>query len=151
DYSMTARAGPAMPDVVDLAGTAIVGCGGVASATAWTLSLLRLAGPPLAVDHDVLDDTNLNRHLTGSLRNADAAKAELVAGPLRGAGAMSILKVNRWDALDQAMRSGLTLGVISVDDDAVRRAFQLDMLLRVLNGGTSDDGIYQVTSHDFVT
>jgi hypothetical protein len=34
---------------------------------------------------------------------------------------------------------------------AVRRAFQLGMPRLILNGGTSDSGFYQVTSHDFLT
>jgi hypothetical protein len=36
-----------------------VGCGGIASGTAWTLALLALTGTPRAVDGDRLDGPNL--------------------------------------------------------------------------------------------
>jgi hypothetical protein len=150
DYSLTATVGPSMPDILELDGAAFVGCGGVASAVAWALSLLRLTGLPLVVDDDILDDTNLNRHLTGSFRDIGVGKAELLAALLGAAGATPIVDLKRWNAVDEARRSKVELGVISVDDDAVRRAFQLDMPRRILNGGTSDDGIYQVTIHDFL-
>jgi hypothetical protein len=114
------------------------------------LGLLALTGAPLTVDHDAIDDTNPNRHLTASLANEGDAKAELLAALLRLAGADPLVKTVRWEALDPGHRSSVDLGVISVDDDAVRRAFQLDMPRLILNGGTNDAGLYQVTSHDFL-
>lgn len=55
-----------------------MGCGGVASAIAWPLSLIPLRGAPLAGD----DDTNPNQHLNASLRDV-GGKAELLAALLR--------------------------------------------------------------------
>ncbi len=62
-----------------------------------------------------------------------------------------MVELARWEEVDAVRRSAVELGVISVDNDAARRAFQLDMSRFVLNGGTSDTGFYQVTSHDFLT
>jgi hypothetical protein len=150
DYSLTATVGPAIPDMIDLDGVVFVGCGGIASAIAWPLALLRLAGAPVAVDGDVLDDTNLNRHLTGSFREIGVGKAQLFKVMLEAAGATPVEQPTAWDAVDAAQRGAVDLGVISVDDDLVRRDFQLDLPRRILNGGTSDEGLYQVTTHDFV-
>ena len=151
DYRLSPTVGPAVPDSIDLDGVAFAGCGGVASAAAWALGLLQLTGAPLTVDHDVIDDTNPNRHLTASLANVGDAKAGLLGALLRLAGANPVVEAVQWEALDSGRRSTVDLGVISVDDDAVRRAFQLDMPRLILNGGTSDSGLYQVTSHDFLT
>ena len=151
DYALAPTIGTPIPDVVDLDGVVFVGCGGIASAIAWPLALLTLAGAPLAVDDDTIDDTNPNRHLTASIRDVGEEKAELLAGLLRPAGAAPVVQPVRWDTVDPARRAAVELGVVSVDDDAIRRQFQLDMPRLVLNGGTSDAGFYQVTSHDFIT
>ncbi len=151
DYALAPTVGPALPGLVALDGTAFVGCGGVASAVAWPLSLLSLAGAPLAVDDDKIDVTNPNRHLTASLRDVGIGKASLLAGLLRSAGAIPVVHEKKWHALDEGRRGSVELGIISVDDDAVRREFQLDMPRLILNGGTNDAGFYQVTTHDFLT
>src|SRR6266508_396840 len=150
DYALAPTVGPALPGLVALDGTAFVGCGGVASAVAWPLSLLSLAGAPLAVDDDKIDVTNPNRHLTASLRDVGIGKASLLAGLLRSAGAIPVVHEKKWHALDEGRRGSVELGIISVDDDAVRREFQLDMPRLILNGGTNDAGFYQVTTHDFL-
>lgn len=151
DYGLRPTLGATIPDAIDLDGVVFVGCGGVASAIGWPLALLSLQGAPLLVDDDALDDTNPNRHLTASLRDVGEGKAELLAALLRPAGALPTVEPVRWETLDPGRRSNVELGVISVDDDATRRSFQLDMPRLVLNGGTSDTGVYRVTTHDFLT
>ena len=147
---LAATIGPDLPDIIDLDGVVFVGCGGVASAIAWSLALLPLRGTPRAVDADTIDDTNPNRHLTASLRDIGNGKAALLKAMLSSGGADAEIEEKRWEAVRAELRSTVGLGVISVDDDVVRRAFQLDMPRRVLNGGTNDAGFYQVTSHDFL-
>jgi hypothetical protein len=137
---------------VNLDGFAVVGCGGVASATAWTLGLLALDGSPLVVDPDAIDSegTNLNRHLTAGFQDLGESKATLLGRVLRNAGASPKSRPCRWDAVIEAERAEVNIGVISVDRDDVRRDFQLAMPRRILNAGTSDTGYYRVTSHDFL-
>jgi hypothetical protein len=153
DYSLEPNVGPVIQSPVDLAGFGIVGCGGVASATAWALGLLALKGTPLVVDPDVIDDkaTNLNRHLTATFQHLSESKADLLAALLRDAGASPRAQKHRWDAVSEEERAGVATGIITVDRDAVRRQFQLDMPRAILNGGTSDTGYYRVTYHDFLT
>jgi hypothetical protein len=151
DYQLAPAPGPPLPDLVDLTGTAFVGCGGIASATAWTLALLRLVGRPWAVDRDDLDITNLNRHLTGSHPQLKTNKAELLAAMLRQAGADATAIHRRWQEIAAADRPRLELGVISVDDDPARRDFQFDLPRLILNAGNADSGLWQVTRHPFDT
>lgn len=149
DFGLAPNLGEAIPRL-DLDGLVFLGCGGVASAVAWPLALLSLNGSPLAVDDDTIDKTNLNRHLTASFSEIDELKAELLCTLLRAAGATPVSAPQRWNALDAADRSDVKTGVVTVDDDAVRREFQLDMPRLTLNGGTSDGGEYRITSHDFL-
>lgn len=152
DFSLSPTTGPSLVDLVDLSGTAMVGCGGIASTTAWTLALLPLTGTPVLADHDRIDieGTNLNRHLTASYADLGKSKADLTAALLASAGANPEVHAERWQDLSSAIRGAVRIALVSVDDDPTRRAVQLDLPQLVLNAGTSDDGIYQVTLHDFV-
>jgi hypothetical protein len=138
---------------VDLSDTAMVACGGIASATAWTLALLPLAGRPVLADHDHIDPegTNLNRHLTASHADLGKSKADLTATLLARAGVNPDVHAERWQALPSAIRGAIQNALVTVDDDPTRRAVQLDLPQLILNAGTSDDGIYQMTYHNFLS
>jgi hypothetical protein len=155
DYSLTANPGPKI-DSINLGPQAWVGAGGVASAAAWALAALPatgtlLSGTGIVVDHDVIDDdgTNLNRHLTALIEHLGMPKAQLLADLLRPAGIQLDVRQKQWGELPQADRHP-PLAVVSVDDDAVRRAVQRDMPALVLNAGTGDSGQYQSTRHNFL-
>ncbi len=152
DYTLAPVVGATITAPVDLSGFGIVGCGGVGSATAWTLGLISLLGDPLVVDHDIIDKegTNLNRHLTATFQNIGDPKATLLAGFLSAAGASPRPRIREWKELSDAEKLEVRTGVISVDDAEVRRAFQLDMPKVILNAATSDTGYFRVTYHDFL-
>lgn len=150
DYSLTGLAGDDLPSSIGLDGHALVGCGGVASALGWTLALLPLRGNPLLVDHDVIDETNLNRHLTASVDDVGAGKGRLLARLLDGAGARSDVVERRWQQLSHEEQRSPDVVVVSVDDDPTRRALQLEMPRVILNAGTADTGYYHVTEHNFL-
>lgn len=149
DLAVDGRNGPALPEPLDLGQIAFAACGGVATGTFWTLALLRLTGRPLLVDPDVIDDerTNLNRHLTASHADIGQPKANLAAAMLADAGAAPTPLPERWNTPEAAIKTV----VVTPDDDSVRRQVQLDLPRTVLNGGTSDDGIYAVSRHNFLT
>lgn len=135
--------------IIDLDAVAFAACGGVASATGWSLALHELAGVPRLVDPDAIDDeaTNLNRHLTASFVDIGRPKAALLAALLDAAGAKSEVSVARWTS---EAGTGVELVVASPDNDGVRRQVQLDLPRVVLAGGTGDNGTYQVASHSFL-
>lgn len=140
--------GPAV-GVLDLDGVAFAACGGVASATGWSLALHQLGGAPRLIDPDAIDDegTNLNRHLTASFADIGTAKASLLGRMLDAAGARSDVMVSRWTTEAAA---GVEVVVASPDHDQVRRQVQLDFPRVVLAGGTGDNGTYQVARHAFL-
>ncbi len=155
DNSMTAGTGPPIPDL-HLGGHAWIGAGGVASATAWTLASLHYAGTLLdghgnVIDDDTIDEdgTNLNRHLIALMTDLKASMANLLAGLLTQCGLRLEPLPSRWETLIQADRHP-SLAVISVDDDAVRRAVQYDMPKTIVNAGTGNHGEYQSSTHDFL-
>lgn len=152
DYEHHGATGPKIPASLNLGDMAFVGCGGIASATGWTLSLLDLAGAPHAIDADAFDTTNLNRHLTAGHAAAAASmlKVDGFGAMLNAAGAATVRHPKRWQQLPAQTRAAFDLVVVTVDDDATRRDIQLDLPRRILNAGNADTGLYRVTSHDFL-
>lgn len=148
DLAISGSDGPEV-GIVDLDAVAFAACGGVASAAGWTLALHELAGKPLLVDPDAIDDegTNLNRHLTASYLDIGQPKATLMATLLDDAGAESEVSVARWSS---ATGQSVEIVLASPDHDGVRRQVQLDLPRVVLAGGTGDGGTYQVASHSFI-
>ena len=150
DLALDGIDGPAVPAVLDLDRLAFAACGGVASAAAWALSLRPLRGGPVAVDPDEIDrdSTNLNRHLTASMRNLGESKATLLANLLDAAGARTIVDPASWSA-SRGRTAAMVLA--SPDNDAVRREVQLDLPRSIISAGTGDDGVYTVSRHNFVS
>lgn len=149
DLAISGAVGPPLPDAVDLDRVGFAACGGVASASAWALALLELTGSPLCVDPDAidLDGTNLNRHLSAAIRERGDAKAVLFATLLDAAGTNARADVAPWSPQHG---SEAEIVVASPDSDAVRRDVQRDLPRILLSAGTSDDGVYQVSRHDFL-
>ena len=149
DYSLAATVGPDLPDIIELDSVVLVGCGGVASAIAWSSPSSRLRHSSCGRRrHDRRHQPQPPPH-----RVASRHREREGSGPQGDAVLRRCRRGNQGEASEAVraeIRSTVGLGVISVDDDVVRRAFQLDMPRRVLNGGTNDAGFYQVTSHDFL-
>jgi hypothetical protein len=148
DLSIDGVDGPAVGPV-DLDNVAFAACGGVASATAWSLALHELRGAPLAVDPDRIDKegTNLNRHLIASFTDLGVPKAMLLGAMLDAAGARTRVDVAEWTS---SSAEGIDTVIASPDNDRVRRQVQLDLPRLLLAGGTGDHGTYRVASHSFV-
>ena len=150
DHSLGASPGPDLPDTVDLSGHTFAGAGGVATAAGWVLSFVSPSGEPHIVDFDYLDETNLNRHLSATFEGVGDPKAKLVAAMLASDRCRPVIHTCRWQDLQRECRSP-RVAVVSVDDDSTRRDVQLDMPRTILNGGTSDDGVYRLSVHDFIS
>jgi ThiF family len=150
DYGIGGQSGPALDVSLPLDDTAIVGAGGIGSPFGWILSLLDRHGSPLIVDDDVVDGTSLNRHLTAGFAQIGRSKAELLADLLRSERCEPRVQRHRWQTLPSGERSP-RIAIVTVDNDPTRRDVQMDMPRWLLNAGTSDDGLYRASRHDFVT
>ncbi len=150
NYDVQGNAGPDLDTPLDLDDTAILGAGGIGSPFGWVLSLLDRTGAPAVIDDDVVDGTSLNRHLTAGFAQVGQSKAALLAGLLESERCHPQIRKKRWQTLPQSERSP-RVAIVTVDNDPTRRDVQLDMPQWLLNAGTSDDGLYRVSRHDFIT
>ncbi len=149
DYQLGAGDNPALPGVIDVDGTVMVGLGGIGAAfTAAASSLPALSGMLALVDKDELDDTNLNRELVA--RPGDVGpKVEICRRAL--AFHADVLARTEWFAdFDEARGERHDLVIVGVDDDRARREIQSSRPRLILNAGTSDVASFRVTRHDYV-
>jgi ThiF family len=86
---------PALPKAVELGEIHLAGCGAIGQAVVATLAELPVAGTLHAVDHDPLDEGNLQRYLLAGAGDPGKPKPELVERALAG----SELKVERVETL----------------------------------------------------
>lgn len=70
---------PALPECVDIGVTAIVGCGAIGQAACLSLRTTGLAGTAVLVDHDRIDESNVQRYALGSEETVGYQKAELAS------------------------------------------------------------------------
>jgi Fe-S cluster biogenesis protein NfuA len=149
DYGLAAGDNPPLPTTVMLDDTVIVGLGGIGSALVAAMSSLSaIAGDIALVDHDALDETNLNRFLIA--RPGDAGpKVELCRRALAFHSGIQVYP-EEFEAFIKGQTSNHSFAVVGVDKDRVRRAIQSAMPRLIFNAGTSDLGSFRVTRHDYM-
>jgi molybdopterin/thiamine biosynthesis adenylyltransferase len=149
DYTLTPGPTPLLPVPVDLSGVVIVGLGGIGSAlVAAAASLPEIRGAFYLVDDDLLDPTNLNRHLVA--RPGDScSKVAICRRALEFCDGVQA-RPERFDAFVKTCGEQHELVVVGVDDDRTRREIQATQPRVILNAGTSDVASFQVTRHDYL-
>jgi molybdopterin/thiamine biosynthesis adenylyltransferase len=145
---------PDLPDIVDLRQLEpmlLVGGGAVASGVAFALSSLpHLAGTVEVADDDVIDVSNLERHLISTWTDIGSPKAGRLAS-LFDSGAWNGLGFigheSRYEALPH--RAWRTV-IATVDQAEPRRRLQFDLPRVLLNAGTVGSE-FLVSRHDYST
>lgn len=135
------RTGPAEIGPIDIGAGWVVGAGGVGSSFAWWLHLFGNASTWVFIDHDFVDDSNLNRSLGMFARHLDRgdgtpwrkcdAAAELVPGAMPFHG-----KWSDWAATDAPAPDVL---IPAANDFGVRAALGTYGHPMALTGATSLD------------
>lgn len=73
---------PRAPPVVDLGRTALVGCGAIGQAVCFALAQFPLSGHVTLIDHDSVDESNLQRYVLASEEAVGVPKVALLGGYL---------------------------------------------------------------------
>jgi molybdopterin/thiamine biosynthesis adenylyltransferase len=139
-------------DRVRLPHAALVGCGAIGQAVAYSLGRSRVAGGPLdLIDPQTISTTNLQRYIGSRPKDAvnHAHKVVLAASALKGSGLAAQMYAGKdWADYRGVERDVPRLVVTALDTASARRMVQAALPQWVVNGWTrtSECG---VTMHDF--
>lgn len=148
DYSLSPGLNPPLREGIDLSDCFAVGLGGIASGLILVLSCVpSLDGSITLIDHDDVEESNLNRYVIATLKDIGKPKADLcstVLGKLHS----YVIRSSYQDFVSRLGEKRLPLVLVSVDNDAVRREIQSDVPRVILNAGTGDV-VWRLSRHDF--
>jgi hypothetical protein len=149
NYSNDGVNNPDCPQSLNLRDTTFVGLGGVASALLLVLSVFdELDGATTLIDPDVLDTSNLNRHLISSVKDVGRSKVEIASSVLSPNLCCRPVQQRYGRYVADLKERRMPLVVISVDHDSIRREVQSDLPKVILNAGTGDIA-WRVSRHTF--
>jgi hypothetical protein len=145
---------PALPDQIDIDGTHLVGLGAIGRAAAWSLSRApALRGRLDGVDHEAIEDSNLQRYVGATQADAAATvlKCQSVTEMFRGSGVQVAEHPLTWG---QYLRSRadcrLDRVAVALDTPDDRIALQAALPRRILNAWTQP-GDLGVSRHGFTS
>src|SRR5215831_5805728 len=105
---------PALPDALNLGTVHLAGCGAIGQAFVSALRELPVTGTLVAVDHEVLDEGNLQRYVLSTSADVDTAKPALIERALADHGLAVETVEGRWGE-DESTRPGQQTVISALD------------------------------------
>lgn len=131
---------PGLPDVVDLGIVHLVGCGAIGEAFVAALRELPVSGTLVAVDHEDVDEGNLQRYLLAGVADVGVAKPSLVERALNGTRLSVEPVATRWGA-DERTAPGRETVVSALDTKQGRIELQGGLPREIFNAWTQPEDI----------
>lgn len=131
---------PYTPEQVDVGVVHLVGCGAIGQAAVAALAHLPVTGTLHAVDHDRLDEGNLQRYLLSFANDLDKPKPELVARALAGHGLQVVEIDTRWGS-DERSGPGCETVLCALDSKQGRIELQAGLPRQIFNAWTQPQDI----------
>jgi hypothetical protein len=131
---------PALPDSVDLGTVHLAGCGAIGQAFVAALRELPVTGTLVAVDHDDLDEGNLQRYVLSASADVNTAKPALIARALAGHGLTVEQVEGRWGE-DERTGPGQQTVVSALDSKQGRIELQAGLPKEIFNAWTQPEDI----------
>lgn len=131
---------PPLPETVELGEIHLAGCGAIGQATVATLAQLPLTGTLYAVDHDLLDEGNLQRYVLSTAEDLNSAKPELIARALKDHGLRVQEVATRWGA-DARTGPGRETVLSALDSRQGRIELQTGLPREIFNAWTQPQDI----------
>jgi hypothetical protein len=135
-----ASSAPAVPDSVDLGTVHLAGCGAIGQAFVAALRELPVTGTLVVVDHDDLDEGNLQRYVLSASADVNTAKPALIARALAGHGLAVETVEGRWGE-DERTGPGQQTVVSALDSKQGRIELQAGLPKEIFNAWTQPEDI----------
>lgn len=128
------------PGQIDLGSVHLAGCGAIGQAAVMTLAALPVSGTIVAVDHDSIDEGNLQRYVLAHDKDVSSNKPGLVKRALKGTRLEVQSVKTRWGEDD---RSGVGAETVltALDSESDRIGVQASLPRTVYNAWTQPDDI----------
>jgi hypothetical protein len=131
---------PALPEEVDLGTVHLAGCGAIGEAFVAALRELPVSGTLVAVDHENVDEGNLQRYLLAGVADVGAAKPGLVERALKETRLSVEPVATRWGA-DERTAPGRKTIVSALDTKQGRIELQGGLPREIFNAWTQPEDI----------
>jgi hypothetical protein len=141
---------PSLPERVELGTVHLAGCGAIGQAFAAALSELSLTGTLVAVDHECLDEGNLQRYLLGLAADVGTAKPSLIERALAESELVVETVETLWGA-DQRTAPGRETVLGALDTKQGRIELQAGLPRELFNAWTQPADIGVSRHQDFGT
>ena len=132
--------GAPLPAEVDLGTVHLAGCGAIGEAFAAALRELPVTGTLIAVDHEDVDEGNLQRYLLAGITDVGVAKPTLVERALEGTRLSVEPVASRWGA-DERTAPGRETVVSALDTKQGRIELQGGLPREIFNAWTQPEDI----------
>lgn len=139
---------PPLPADVDLGTVHLAGCGAIGEAFVAALRELPVSGTLVAVDHEEVDEGNLQRYLLAGVTDVGVAKPTLVGRALEGTRLAVEPVATRWGA-DERTAPGRGTIVSALDTKQGRIELQGGLPREIFNAWTQPEDIGVSRHQDF--
>lgn len=150
DYQQAGVPGPSLPDGVDLGDAYLAGLGAIGHGAMWALCRLSgLTGTLHAVDHDVVDLSNLQRYVMALQKDIDRPKSHLARTLLKREGLRIPAHPEKWsDYVTGRRRRSFERVAVALDNAADRIGLQASLPRWIVNAWTQELDL-GISRHEF--
>lgn len=151
DYSVDSRnpPNPALPGAINIGETLLVGAGAVGGSLIFTLRYIEEArGYLTVVDHDKIDESNLNRYLIAGHDDVGKSKVDVASGFTGSDVRIRPISAKYEDYASGADSKTFDLVISTVDNNQAREEIQSDLPRVVIHGATHEQ-TFVVSRHNF--
>ena len=142
---------PQLPEVIDVGKVYLIGAGSLGNAIMYLLTLFSLKykvrGTMYIVDPDVLETSNLSRHILATIADIGDFKANIVLKRARIPSLKIVSICGRYQDLSFSDRESMDIAMVAVDNVKTRWDIQRDLPRVLLHGAVYSNSIL-VSRHD---
>lgn len=131
---------PPLPEKIEVGEVHLAGCGAIGHATVAAFKQMPIAGTLVAVDHDNLDQGNLQRYLFSRAADVGKAKSRLIVKALANRPLQVIPVEGRWGE-DQHSAPGVRTVLSALDSKQGRIELQAGLPFEIFNAWTQERDI----------